>query len=107
MESCNMPASPIVLEKQPGEDRLLNMSFSGQFASAAVVLASASILSIANLDGGSVTVSAGSVVWSGLEAQAMFTGGTAGDRYLVTWQGIGDNAERVEMEGVLVIVETG
>ena len=100
-----MARSMIVLEKQPWEERLLDMSFDGQFSDDAVTLASASVASIANLDGGAVSLVSGAVAWSGVSAQAMFSGGATGDRYLITWRGIGSNGEKVEMEGVLVVVE--
>lgn len=102
-----MPRSPVILEKQPWEERILDMDFAGQFADEAVTIGSGAFLSPAIVvgTGGSLVIS--STAWSGTRLQAVFTGGLAGERYLITGRVTGSNGEKVELEGIFSIVEHG
>ncbi len=100
-----MPRSPIILEKQPWEERLLDFDFVGQFADEGVTVSSGSFLTAVNLSGGAVSIVIGSASWSGTKVQALFSGGATGERYLITARAIGSNGEKAELEGVLSILE--
>lgn len=102
-----MPRSPVLLEKQPWEERLLDMDFAGQFADDAVTIGSGSFLTPVVVVGAGGSVVVGSTSWSGTRLQALFTGGVAGERYLIIGRATGSNGEKVELEGILSIVEHG
>jgi hypothetical protein len=98
-----MPRSPVVIEKQPWEQRLIDFDFSGHFATEDAIT-TATILTPERIGGGTVTLTVGNTAWSAQRVQALFSGGADGDRYLITCRA-NTPGERVELEGYLIVRE--
>lgn len=98
-----MARSPVVLEKQPWEQLLLDFDFAGLFGTTDPIT-SATILAPERVGGGAVTLTVGAPGWSGQRVQALFSGGADGERYLVTCRA-NTAGERAELEGFLVVQE--
>lgn len=99
-----MPRSPVVLEKQPWEQLLFDFDFSGHFGTEEAITSATVLAPELVGGGGTATLTAGNIAWSGQRVQALFSAGTDGQRYLVTCRAL-TASERVELEGYLVVRE--
>ena len=108
-----MALSKIVIQKQPGETRLVSMDFSNKMDTAEIILSIDDIRQLINDTGGTTTdlTFAGQTI-NGQVAQFLVSGGTIPDRtdinecdYKVTVEVTTDLGQVLENDGILKIKE--
>lgn len=90
------------LTKQSYEERIFQFDFSGKMETTATVATVVSVTS-ENLGfvSGSSSISIAAASASGQLVQAMFSGGTSGERYKVTAKAVDSTGQKLELDGFL------